>query len=296
MIEKGLNEAVTSVLTRSTPLLTINDQEDYIEVTYNENNNEISQENASDEVSGISNLKIESIESGDSTEHSDNCKNNNDNSSVISKTLDSQETNEQVENLNELKGSKISRPKSLTTKKLGFVDSEASSKGSSQNSSDTEGDSWVKVNHLTPDIGSSATSITSSTGTETKVNEEDKLIHAINELLDGDDKKLNNSSLEFQEDSGYSKDAQVIHNVIPAINDGITNIVSSLRGSKSSVLPNATPQSNDSTEPRRWSASNSQSERTEVDLVDNSVSVMDIESDDCGLPLCIFTKVISLLF
>lgn len=278
MIEKGLNEAVTSVPSRSTPLLTINDQEDYIEVTYNDNNNQIR-----DHVSGVSNCKTESLQLTDLGEQNDNCKNNNDPTHVIPKSPDSQE----VENLNELKCSNISRPKSLTTKKLGFVDSEASSKGSSQNSSDTEGDSWVKVNHITPDIGSSATSITSSTGTETKVNDEDKLIHAINELLDGDDKKLNNSSLEFQEDSSDTKEAQIMHNVIPTINDGISNIVSSLRGGKSSVLCDAMSQNYDSTESRQRSASNS-----EVDSAKNYINVVDIESDDCGLPLCIFTKVI----
>lgn len=296
MIEKGLNEAVTSIPSRSTPLLTINDKEDYIEVTYFDNNNEIERDIIGDQVSDISVLKTESDESVNSTEQNDNCKNNNDEISVISKSLDSHEIVEQIENINELKYNKISRPKSLTTKKLGFADSEASSKGSSQNSSDTEGDSWVKVNHITPDIGSSATSITSSTGTETKVNDEDKLIHAINELLDSDDKKLNNSSLEFQEDSSFTKENQIIHNVIPVINDGISTIVSSLRGSKSSVLPNAASQNSDSSEPRRRSSSNSQIEGNEIEPIRNSVNVIDIESDVCGLPLCIFTKVFSFLF
>lgn len=292
MIEKGLNEAATSMSSRSTPLLTINDQEDYIEVTYQENNNETHSNIVINQCPDVSNLKIESHEIVDLAEENDNCKNNNDSVTVISKVSDSQESNVKVENINELKCNIISRPKSLTTKKLGFVDSEASSKGSSQNSSDTEGDSWVKVNHITPDIGSSATSITSSTGTETKVNDEDKLIHAINELLDGDDKKLNNSSLEFQEDSSYTKEAQIMHNVIPAINDGISNIVSSLRGSKSSVLPSATSQSNNSSEARKWSATNSQHQKgSDTDSVKNSINVIDIESDDCGLPLCIFTKV-----
>lgn len=288
MIEKGLNEAVTSIPSRSTPLLTINDQEDYIEVTYNDNNNEIEQDTVNDHVSDISNCKTDSINLVDSLDQSDNCKNNND--SVISKSLDLHETNEQIENMNELKCSKISRPKSLTTKKLGFVDSEASSKGSSQNSSDTEGDSWVKVNHITPDIGSSATSITSSTGTETKVNDEDKLIHAINELLDGDDKKLNNSSLEFQEDSSYVKEAQIMHNVIPAINDGISNIVSSLRGSKSSILPDSTSLNNDSSDSKQRNISDFEAGRAEEDSLKISMNVIDIESDDCGLPLYIFTK------
>lgn len=296
MIEKGLNEAVTSIPSRSTPLLTINDKEDYIEVTYFDNNNEIERDVIGDQSSEMSVLKTESNESVNSIEQNDNCKNNNDENSVIPKSLDSREIGEQIENINELKYNKISRPKSLTTKKLGFVDSEASSKGSSQNSSDTEGDSWVKVNHITPDIGSSATSITSSTGTETKVNDEDKLIHAINELLDSDDKKLNNSSLEFQEDSSFTKENQIIHNVIPVINDGISTIVSSLRGSKSSVLPNAASQNSDSSEPRRRSSSNSQIEGNEIEPIRNSVNVIDIESDVCGLPLCIFTKVFIFLF
>lgn len=295
MIEKGLNEAVTSVPARSTPLLTINDKEDYIEVTYFENNNEIDRNIISDQISSISVHKTDSSESVNLTEQNDNCKNNNEETSVIPESLDSQEINEQIENINELKCNKISRPKSLTTKKLGFVDSEASSKGSSQNSSDTEGDSWVKVNHITPDIGSSATSITSSTGTETKVNDEDKLIHAINELLDSDDKKINNSSLEFQEDSSFAKENQIIHNVIPVINDGISTIVSSLRGSKSSVLTNTPPQNNDFSELRQRSSSNSQIEGNEIEPITNSVNVIDIESDDCGLPLCIFTKVFSFL-
>ncbi|KFM58158.1 Late secretory pathway protein AVL9-like protein, partial [Stegodyphus mimosarum] len=293
MIEKGLSEAATSLSSRNTPILTVNDKDDYMEVSYKDNNNDTCNDNDLDsQCSNPSNIKHES--DSYSMRGDANCNNNNASVTVISHSIpEEKEVHEKSENLNELKCN-IPRPKSLTTKKLGFVDSETSSKGSSQNSSDTEADSWVKVNHITPDIGSSATSITSSTGTETKVNDEDKLIHAINELLEGDDKtKLDNSSLEFQDDTNYSKqETQLIGSVIPAINDGISTIVSSLRGSKSSVLPCATTvRTDDNCELRRWSASNSQSQKSDpADSPKNLVNVVDIESDECGLPLCIFTK------
>ncbi|XP_054707276.1 LOW QUALITY PROTEIN: late secretory pathway protein AVL9 homolog [Uloborus diversus] len=290
MIEKGLNESAISLSSRSTPLLTINDTDEYIEVVYKENNNETCQDNIEnfDQCSNISNLSAGLQDSLDCINHVSNSKNNNDTIPVISNKTG--EKNDKSENIDQ-KCSNISRPKSLSTKKLGFVDSETSSK-SSQNSSDTEGDSWVKVNHITPDIGSSATSITSSTGTETKVNDEDKLIHAINELLEGDDKtKLKNSSLEFQDDSSFVKQASH-HQNASAVSDGISNVVSSLRGSKSTVLPTVSERIDESHEVRRWSASNSQNQKTfdVADSIQDSLSILDIESTECGLPLCIFTK------
>ncbi|XP_055934562.1 late secretory pathway protein AVL9 homolog isoform X2 [Argiope bruennichi] len=290
MIEKGLNEAATSWCTRSTPQLTVTDKEDYLEVSYKENNNETQLKDVvTNNVSNPVHCNIVENATDDClSQDNDSFKNNKPHTTVI--CPDANDNENITQNLNELK-CKISRPKTLSTKKLGFPDSEASSKGSSLNSSDTEGDSWVKVNHITPDIGSSATSITSSTGTETKVNDEDKLVHAINELLEGDDKtKLNNSSLKFQDDStDTNQEGQKLQNVIPAINDGISNIMSSLRGSKSSVLPSSTIRGGDS-EVRRWSTSNSQAEKNEISETEKSLNVMDIESDECGLPLCIFTK------
>ncbi|CAL1263801.1 unnamed protein product [Larinioides sclopetarius] len=290
MIEKGLNEAATSWSTRSTPLLTVTDKEDYLEVSYKENNNEtqlkdVETDNASNPVhcNFVENTTDDCV-----SQDNDFFKNYKPHTTVI--CPDANDNENVTQNLNELK-CKISRPKTLSTKKLGFPDSEASSKGSSLNSSDTEGDSWVKVNHITPDIGSSATSITSSTGTETKVNDEDKLVYAINELLEGDDKaKLNNSSLKFQDEStDVNQEAQKIQNVIPSINDGISNIMSSLRGSKSSVLPSTAVRVGES-EARRWSASNSQAQKNEISDTEKSLNMIDIESDECGLPLCIFTK------
>ncbi|GFT50539.1 late secretory pathway protein AVL9 homolog [Nephila pilipes] len=291
MIEKGLNEAATSWSTKSTPLLTVTEKEDYLDVSYSDNNNEMQQKSV--EFNNSSNplhFNIEANTLDDCvSQDNDAYKCNKPRTTVI---LPDANDNENItQNLNDIK-CKISRPKTLTTKKLGFPDSEASSKGSSLNSSDTEGDSWVKVNHITPDIGSSATSITSSTGTETKVNDEDKFVHAINELLEGDDKtKLNNSSLKFQDESNdINQETQKIQNVIPAINDGISNIMSSLRGSKSSVLPSSSIKEAEG-ETRRWSTSNSQNQKNEIIQAEkNSVNVIDIESDECGLPLCIFTK------
>ncbi|GBM20411.1 Late secretory pathway protein AVL9 [Araneus ventricosus] len=290
MIEKGLNEAATSWSTRSTPLLTVTDKEDYLEVSYKENNNETQLKDV--ETNTASNpVHCNTVENATvdcASQDNDFFKNNKPHTTVI--CPDANDNENVTQNLNELK-CKISRPKTLSTKKLGFPDSEASSKGSSLNSSDTEGDSWVKVNHITPDIGSSATSITSSTGTETKVNDEDKLVYAINELLEGDDKaKLNNSSLKFQDEStDVNQEVQRIQNVIPSLNDGISNIMSSLRGSKSSVLPSTAIRGGDS-EARRWSTSNSQAEKNEISDTEKSLNVIDIESDECGLPLCIFTK------
>ncbi|GFQ99018.1 late secretory pathway protein AVL9 homolog [Trichonephila clavata] len=290
MIEKGLNEAATSWSTKSTPLLTITEKEDYLDVSL-DNNNEMQQKSVEFDNSSNplhSNTEANTLDDCISQDN-DAYKCNKLRTTVI---LPDANDNENIpQNLNDMK-CKISRPKTLSTKKLGFPDSEASSKGSSLNSSDTEGDSWVKVNHITPDIGSSATSITSSTGTETKVNDEDKLVHAINELLEGDDKtRLNNSSLKFQDESNeINQEIQTIQNVIPAINDGISNIMSSLRGSKSSVLPSSSVKEAEG-ETRRWSTSNSQNQKNEiVNAEKNSVNVIDIESDECGLPLCIFTK------
>ncbi|GFS38193.1 late secretory pathway protein AVL9 homolog [Trichonephila inaurata madagascariensis] len=290
MIEKGLNEAATSWSTKSTPLLTITEKEDYLDVSL-DNNNEMQQKGV--EFNNSSNPLHSNTEANTLddciSQDNDAYKCNKLRTTVI---LPDANDNENIpQNLNDMK-CKISRPKTLSTKKLGFPDSEASSKGSSLNSSDTEGDSWVKVNHITPDIGSSATSITSSTGTETKVNDEDKLVHAINELLEGDDKtRLNNSSLKFQDESNeINQETQTIQNVIPAINDGISNIMSSLRGSKSSVLPSSSVKEAEG-ETRRWSTSNSQNQKNEiVNAEKNSVNVIDIEADECGLPLCIFTK------
>lgn len=278
MIEKGLNESATSWCIR-TPTLTVTDKEDYLEVSYNENNNE----------------KRPSVDMCQSSHrpHSDGeldtLHPKQTNINIVPTTVIFPESKENGENLNNEVTPKISRPKTLSTKKLGFADAEGcSSKTSSLNSSDTEGDSWVKVNHITPDIGSSATSITSSTGTETKA--EDKLVNAINDLLEGDDKgQLNNSSLKFQDDEVSPAEIQ---RFMPAINDGISNLMSSLRGSKSSVLPTSSVvgQTGEG-EMRRWSASNSQSQKIDGGEEYASVNVIDIESDECGLPLCIFTKV-----
>ncbi|GIY91949.1 hypothetical protein CEXT_238512 [Caerostris extrusa] len=289
MIEKGLNEAATSWSTRTTPLLTVTDKEDYLEVSYKENNNETLKEIDINSSSNPLNSNIEANAQEKCISQINDNKCNTPHTTVI--CPDANDNENVSHNLNEFKCN-VSRPKTLTTKKLGFPDSEASSKGSSLNSSDTEGDSWVKVNHITPDIGSSATSITSSTGTETKTNEEDKLVYAINELLEGDDKtKLNNSSLKFQDESNEAyQETQKIQNVIPAINDGISNIMSSLRGSKSSVLPSSTVRGGDG-ETRRWSTSNSVTRKNETtDTEKTSLNVIDVESDECGLPLCIFTK------
>ncbi|KAG8192358.1 hypothetical protein JTE90_029092 [Oedothorax gibbosus] len=271
MIEKGLNESATSSYSR-TPSIT--DKEDYLEVSYTENNNEKRLKETNQPQSGLE------------TSHSDSQPNQ---ANIVPTTVILPDNGNNLGNLNESKTNKISRPKTLSTKK--HHDTEGcSSRNSSVNSSDTEGDSWVKVNHITPDIGSSATSITSSTGTEAKTNEEDKLVNAINELLEGDDKgQLNNSSLKFQDEL-----SPMNQRLIPSINDGISNLVSSLRGSKSSVLPSSETSKVVEGETRRWSASNSQNQiekgEGEESVVNSSVNVIDIEADGCGLPLCIFTK------
>ncbi|XP_015915620.1 late secretory pathway protein AVL9 homolog isoform X2 [Parasteatoda tepidariorum] len=274
MIEKGLTESATFCSARTTPLLTITDKEDYLEVSYRDNNNDLCE---TGDGSVLSNDKEESLKF--KNEHGENCVGSSD-KNYETKT----------DNPNELK-CVASRPKTLNTKKLGFADSEASSKGSSQNSSDTEGDSWVKVNHLTPEIGSSATSMTSSTCTETRINEEDKLARSISQLLDSDDKaNLTNSSLKFQDDVNDSNpENQGIQNFIPAINDGISNIMSSLRGSKSSVLPSSAAEQTNESETRRWSTSNSQKQDS-VESMKNNTNFIDLELDECGLPLSIFTK------
>lgn len=281
MIEKGLNESATSTYSR-TPTLSVTDKEDYLEVSYNENNNEKRIKESAETNQPQSDTGFEA----------NNSNSQSNQTNIVPTTVILPDNNHES---NELK-TKISRPKTLSTKKHHDATEGCSSKNSSVNSSDTEGDSWVRVNHITPDIGSSATSITSSTCTEPKANEEDKLVNAINELLEGDDKgQLNNSSLKFQDE--LSPITQKLPNVIPAINDGISNLVSSLRGSKSSVLPTSTSSKEVESETRRWSASNSQNQIDETDgkesMMNSSVNVIDIEADECGLPLCIFAKVMA---
>lgn len=306
-VEKGLQEAATSVTSRVSLELITNDEHDYMEIGFTENNNELctgSNECITNQYStGDCNDNVSNSAENSVPVKSENGLNNN----FIPASQFSSAVSKKNESDNNVTGgispSAVSDKTSdyLTNKAQGLCDSELSSKGTSQ-SSITEGDSWGKVNHIAPEEASIAASNTSSSDVEPKLdvltlNDEDKLLHEIDELLGVDDigKNLVYSSSEFQDDSGAesgSTDVQYSKNSSPINKDESLSTVSSLRGSKSSVLSSTSVRTADSLETRRWSESHTQNQmkEEETSVLTNVAKVSAIESDECGLPLSIFTK------